>query len=374
MPLGETPEFARGTQLINTSAFGRSILHASANSEAGQLFMGEDELEDSWRNANASICPDDEDLSDILQLDTLDLSHNSDITASDADSWSAPPQPKAQPLQQEKTSHFGSLVLEKKKKAMTTKKMDEAMHGTHLHRATAEWLAQHSGNDPYSSIFLYSPRTREKILSTLAEHIARRIDGESSLLVLKQGKKGTSGRGCLIVTTKANIEAWGALLRGQHNLRLHTYQDTLAKRRAMGPHRLRSHDCILTTLDTLKAKELAIPERVLEDEEGEDGSSAADDPWHASRPRGGKIVEISFLHLFHFELLIVDASDAASSLRKTSARGEAIASASADSKICLVPCDEASRDDMYTQPSVRHARQIMSVNTPTASLVVDLRR
>ena len=382
----ESPEVARGTQLINpvSASFGRSILNASA-SPTGQLFMGGDEIEESWRNA--SICPVDEDLSDILQLDTLDLSHNNDDTAADDDSWSAPPQPKAPPPQQQRqqqrqkegSGHYGSLVLEKKaaKTKMKSNTTDETIHGAHLHRATAEWLAQHSRNDPHCSIFLYSPRTRDKIVSTLAEHVARRIVEENSLLVLKQGRKGARGRGCLIVTTKANLEAWGALLRSQHHLRLHTYQDTLAKRRATGPNRLRSHDCILTTLDTLKAKELAIPERDSEgDEEEEEGPAAADDPWHTARPRGGKVVEMSFLHLFHFELLIVDASDASNSLRRTSARGEAVASVSADSRICLVPCDEASRDDMYTQaqPSVRNARQLMSVTMPTASLVVDFRR
>jgi hypothetical protein len=223
-------------------------------------------------------------------------------------------------------------------------------------------------------------------MTTVLNHAAaiitrqQQLGGDKRGLLSLRGRGGGQrrGRGVLLVTTKTELDGWLAILRGNPHIRLLSYTDSLAKRRQMGSERLRNYDVIITTFDTLKAKELALPREEVfgqsqSDSEPED---EVGDEWvqgRAAIAEQGGVVELSYLHLFRFRLLIVDAFElGAAGIKASSLRGEAVLRVSADEKLGLV--GGGSRTDPYSEPAVKTMRAVLGLDAkPVSSCTGDFR-
>ena len=234
-----------------------------------------------------------------------------------------------------------------------------------VHSAVQKWLREQHRR-LRASILVFSPATRKRVVYTVALDICSRLErgDQHQPLILRTGReqdKQQAGRGVLVVTSsKAAVEEWSELFRGNAYVRLLTYTDALAKRRQMGTHRLRCHDVIVTTFDVLKAHEIGL----TEDGAIGGGEETAPPPADESgewvvRHRGGPIVESSFLHMFCFADVVVDHNEL-STVRATNQRGVSVRRIVGARKCSLVKATD-SEGDVYHQALVRHARDIMNL-------------
>jgi hypothetical protein len=76
----------------------------------------------------------------------------------------------------------------------------------------------------------------------------------------------------LIVTIKSQVEVWATYIRNLPEPRLLLYTDSLVKRRKLGAYNLSQYDVIITTFDTLRAKEVCIPEEYSSESDPEERS------------------------------------------------------------------------------------------------------
>ena len=249
------------------------------------------------------------------------------------------------------------------------------------HDQVASWL-QTEHMSSRASILIHSDSTRARVLRTVVDHLAQEIslqhkeDGEPGVLMPRC--RGGNGRGVLLLTTKAQIEAWSGLFRSFSYIRLLEYTDSLSKRRSLGSQRLRHFDVIITTIDTLKAKETVAPEEELRGRGGgvlEAAGAAAAGEWIAGlgglKQKDIKMVDISLLHLYHYSHLVVD-EGGGGVLKPSSLRGVAIKRASASSKLGLVGDDDCGAEP-YALSAVKCMREVLQLEPPVSGITLDAR-
>lgn len=289
---------------------------------------------------------------------------------------------------------MGRLVLRSKVSGMKQTSASEPgfrAGRSYAHAQIASWL-QNEHLRYRASVVLLSDRSRKRAMETVIQHFAglvvehRRKDGGTGLLALRGDSRNVfqQGRGLLMLASKSQLENWAAVLRQHAQLRLLCYTDSIEKRRVMGSQKLRAFDVILTTLDILKATELALPEHELKtwakQVQGEEEKEAIQQGDDVGWVTGGRaqafpesIVSISQLHLFHWAMIVVDTHElgASATIKASSLRGKAFAKVSADSKLGLVDASGTTGEPFG--PAARHMKEVLGLAAPVASVTLDAR-
>lgn len=98
-----------------------------------------------------------------------------------------------------------------------------------------------------------------ELLYGLLHYREHRIEAQINAHQVENDSEMLKG-GLLIICTKADIPVWSRLLKNISRVSSLIYSaDTLAQRRKGGVNRLTRYDVVITTYESLKAKEVALP-------------------------------------------------------------------------------------------------------------------